>query len=361
MLAAGILGALIFHFRRGITLAGFRWPLVWQTAREARLSLLALSVVTIYVAYAIRALRWQRFARGMGPARFIPLYLATLMGFACVFLLGRAGEPVRPLLIARKDGQPVSGSFGVYVIERLMDISATVVLAGIALLAFRTRQQTGAEAATLLRAARSTGIALFIGLMVLIAFLVWFRRSGSARVAPRLERMKSRGGWRARFALMLAGFGEGLQSIQTVADLLWAILYTALHWILIVFTYLWITHSFGGSFLEFDFIGAMMLLAFTMVGSALQIPGVGGGSQVAAFLAFTAVFGIEKEPAATASIILWLVTFASSCILGVPLLIREGWSMGELRNLARSERAAEAAGGHTPLYPGEGKSKEARP
>jgi hypothetical protein len=30
----------------------------------------------------------------------------------------------------------------------------------------------------------------------------------------------------------------------------------------------------------------------------------------------------------------------------VPLLIREGWSMGELLNLARAEAAAESAGRH---------------
>jgi len=38
-----------------------------------------------------------------------------------------------------------------------------------------------------------------------------------------------------------------------------------------------------------------------------------------------------------------LVTFSSCSLAGLPLLFREGWSMGELRRIARSEeRAAEA-------------------
>jgi hypothetical protein len=83
-------------------------------------------------------------------------------------------------------------------------------------------------------------------------------------------------------------------------------------------------------------------MAFTLVGSAVQLPGVGGGSQVASFLAYTAIFGVESEPAAAASIVMWLITFAACSLLGVPLLIHHGFSIGKLREMA--EREKEAAG-----------------
>jgi len=44
--------------------------------------------------------------------------------------------------------------------------------------------------------------------------------------------------------------------------------------------------------------------------------------------------------------VLWLMAFAASSLVGVPLLIREGWSMGELRRLARAEAEAKAGGAH---------------
>jgi hypothetical protein len=47
--------------------------------------------------------------------------------------------------------------------------------------------------------------------------------------------------------------------------------------------------------------------------------------------------------------ILWLVTFAASSLVGVPLLIHEGLSMGELRQLARAEAEAEKVGKHVTL------------
>ena len=86
----------------------------------------------------------------------------------------------------------------------------------------------------------------------------------------------------------------------------------------------------------------MLVMAFTLVGSAVQLPGVGGGSQVASFLAYTTVFGVEKEAAAAASIVMWLITFAACSLAGVPLLIHEGFSLGKLREMAEHEKEAVA-------------------
>jgi len=86
----------------------------------------------------------------------------------------------------------------------------------------------------------------------------------------------------------------------------------------------------------------MLVMAFTLVGSAVQLPGVGGGSQVACFLAYTTIFGVEKEPAAAAAIVLWLITFAMCSLAGVPLLIHEGFSLGKLREMAEHEKEVEA-------------------
>jgi hypothetical protein len=62
------------------------------------------------------------------------------------------------------------------------------------------------------------------------------------------------------------------------------------------------------------------------------------------------VFGVEKEAAVAAALVLWLVTFASCSIAGIPLLIREGFSFGQLREMAEHEKeelAEEAVRGVT--------------
>ena len=339
-----VLGALVYRSRSAIHLQDFSWDRLGHSLRQARGSLLLLSLASIYVTYAIRALRWVRFSRYLGRTTFANVYRSTLIGFTAVFLLGRAGEPIRPLLIARKDRLPISGTFGIYVLERLFDTASTAVIAGFGLLVLpRLAIDQGTHRA-FLDAARTTGLTLLVGLVAAIAFLVYFRLHGAVALERRLAGWHSATGWRRRCAGLFAGFSEGLQAIRTFPDLLAAVAYSAVHWVLVAMIYVWVARSFGGRLAELGFSGALLVLAFTMVGSTLQLPGVGGGSQVACFLAFTVVLGVEKEPAAAASIVLWLVTFAASSLAGVPLLIREGWSMGELRRLARAEVIAEAAG-----------------
>ncbi len=194
--------------------------------------------------------------------------------------------------------------------------------------------------------AREAGLFLLLGLLAAIGFLVYFRLHGAGAISRRLKSWHSRGGWRGKTATAFKGFSDGLQAIRSFSDLGEAIFYSAVHWGTIALAYYLVIRSFGGDLGQIDFPGAMLVLAFTMVGSTLQIPGVGGGSQIASFIAFTSIFGIDTEPALAASLVLWLVTFAASSLVGIPLAIHEGWSMGELRQLANAESKAEAAGSH---------------
>lgn len=353
-----VLGALVYRSQSAIRLQDFNWERLWHALQQARPGLLLLSLLTIYVGYAVRALRWQRFCRNLGQPRFWSLYSSTVMGFTALFLLGRAGEPLRPLLIARKDRLPVSSMFGIYVLERLFDGASTVIIGGLSLMMLAQMRSPNVPAAAWEARARDAGLVLMTLLLAGFVFVVYLRVHGSEALERGLHGWREQGGWRRRLAGILLSFLEGLQGIQSAGDLLAAVLYSALHWTLVGSIYLWVPRAFGLHLRPNEIAGALLVLFFTLVGSMLQLPAVGGGSQVASFLAFTVVFGVEKEPAAAAAVVLWLVTFAASSLVGVPLLVREGWSMGELRRLARAEAEAEAAGAHAgvgeaPAKPGE--------
>lgn len=342
------LAALLYKFRNSITLEGFRWSVLGESLRHTRISLLLLSLGTIFVCYGIRSLRWIRFSQGMGALSFSGVFRATIIGFTSIFLLGRVGEPVRPLLIARRERVPVSGMFGVYVLERVLDGSAAAVFAGIALVMLSHMRSNIAQSSALLTTARAAGMVLLAGMLGVIVFLTYFRLHGAGALNRKLARAKDGHGWRAKLAMIISGFSDGLQGIRTFGDLAVVVLYTAVHWFLIALVYLWVPWSFGGALGAITLSGAMLVLAFTIIGSTLQLPGVGGGAQVASFLVFTVVFGIEKEPAAAAAILIWVITFAAVSIPGIPLLFHEGWSMGELKQLARAEANAEESGRHVP-------------
>src|SRR6267378_5959972 len=149
-----VLGFVVYRSSGMIHLADFSGAKLLHAIRNAKSFLLILSIVAIYACYALRSLRWKVFQRNLGPSRFVPIYAMTLAGFAAIFLLGRAGEPVRPLLLARKEKLPVSGMFGIYVLERLFDLASAAVIAAIGLLLFKSNALSGEAASNLEVAAR---------------------------------------------------------------------------------------------------------------------------------------------------------------------------------------------------------------
>jgi glycosyltransferase 2 family protein len=351
IIALIILAALIglaYQSRHKIHITDFTWRKFIDTVSQANIWLLLLAFVAIYGCYAIRALRWQRFCQYLGNPSFMNTFAGTLMGFSAIFVLGRAGEPVRPLLLARKDRLPVASMFGIFFLERFCDFAAAAALACLSLLVFPNRlSDAGADMNWVGHARR--GAWLLLGALIgLTTVLVYYRVHGAAAVDRGLERWRSGGGMKMRIASAISGISEGLQAIRTPSDLWATVGYTAAHWVLAVLIYMWVAQSFGGAFVHSDmnFWGAMLLLAVTLVGSVLQLPGIGGGAQIASIVALTAIFGVEQEPAIAIAAVLWIITFAGNTLVGIPLLIHEGMSLGELRKLARAEAEAEEAGKH---------------
>jgi glycosyltransferase 2 family protein len=361
LLILAALVVLAYQSRHKIHLADFTWTKFKFSVGQANIWLLLASLLLIYVCYAIRAVRWQRFCRYVGPTNFLNTYACTLMGFASIFVLGRAGEPVRPLLLARKERLPVASMFGIFFLERFCDFAAAAALACLSLLVFPRKLSDAGADMNWVDGAKRGGWALLGAMSILIAILVYYRLHGAAAVDRRLENWREAGGMRGRLVSVITGISEGLQAIRNTSDLLAAIFYTALHWYLAVLIYWLVAKAFDSSFphSNMNFSMAMLLLAVTLVGSALQLPGVGGGAQIAAFISLTKIFGADPEPAAAVAVVLWIITFAGSTIAGIPLLIHEGMSMGELRQLARAEAKAEETGQHvaTPVSGGISSSK----
>jgi glycosyltransferase 2 family protein len=338
-IAALVVGFLVYRSRGLLHLSQFSGAKLWYAIRSANYVYLFLALIVIYACYAVRSLRWQRFQAHVGPAKFWNIYAMNLAGFSAIFLLGRPAEPVRPLLIARKDKIPIADTFGIYALERILDAASTAVLAAVGLLVFESSGHLTAEGtgSAFEKAARTAGTAFSVGAIVAIAGLVYLRLHGSAVLERRMEGWLTAHGWRAKVARILIGFSRGVQTIRTWSDVFAAVFLSLLHWFLVVFCYFLIIKSFGGRLGTLTFSDAMLVLVFTLVGSAVQLPGVGGGSQALSIVAFTRLYGVGQEAAVAAAMVLWVITFASCSFAGVPLLLREGLSLGELRRMQEHE------------------------
>jgi uncharacterized protein (TIRG00374 family) len=332
-----VLGYLVYRFRTLLNLANFSVANLWSTIRGINLGLLCLAMLLIYACYAVRSLRWQAMQRNIGPSRFLDIYTVTLAGFAAVNILSRAGEPIRPLLLARKAKHPIADIFGIWALERLIDTASFAIILAIGLIAYRPRAGTGEMSATI-AAAKVGGGVLGGAVAAVVVVLAYLRLHGSALLESRMQLWTESKGWRAKAAKIVLGFVRGIQTIKSWSDLVTTILYSALHWVLVLVVYVLVCKSFGGDLAHLGLSDCTMLLGLTLVGSIIQLPAVGGGFQTAAFVVLTKLFGILPEPATAAALLLWLIAFVACSIVGVPVLIREGVSLGQLRQLAEHEK-----------------------
>ncbi|HWZ97324.1 MAG TPA: lysylphosphatidylglycerol synthase transmembrane domain-containing protein [Candidatus Dormibacteraeota bacterium] len=343
-----LLGFVLYRSRNLLHLSDFSGGKLWAAIRSANPLYILLGIAMIYLCYALRAMRWQVFQKNLGRAEFWPIYKMTLAGFAAIFVLGRPGEPVRPLLLSRNAKLPVADVFGIYVLERLFDVVSSAVIAALGLLLYSSHEHIGTTSSAIEKGARTGGALLAMGVVAIVGFLAYLRLHGSGMLERVLQNWSAAHGWRASVANIILGFVRGIQTIRTWRDLGESVFLSLIHWYFVALVYLFVSHGFGGKLGLLGVGDCLLLLAITLMGSVLQLPAVGGGAQALAIFAYTQVFGVEKEAAVAAALVLWLVTFASCSFAGVPLLIHEGFSFGQLRQMAEHEKeelAEEAARG----------------
>jgi hypothetical protein len=347
-LGAVLLGFLLYHFRHSLPISQFSGKEFWFAIRRADPLYLLAAVFLIYVCYFLRALRWQNFQRYVGNSNLFHILNMTLAGFSAVFLFGRVGEPVRPLLIARKDKIPLADTFGIYALERLIDMGFSVGVLGCWFLiaTFQKFLHPDQLSPALESARKTAGTILTLGLIGLIALAVYIRIHGASMMEGSMKVWLTAHGWRASVARIVLGVARGLKTIRTWGDFVYAFAVSTLHWFLVILIYYLIALGFGGKLATLRFQDSMLILALTLVGSLFQLPGIGGGPQAVMVGAWTKLFGVPGELALAAAMVAYLVTFAMCTFAGVPILLREGWSFGDLRRMSQhkdEQLAAEIA------------------
>jgi glycosyltransferase 2 family protein len=328
-----ILAALVYLQIR--TWQHFDWnAFLSQTSHVNKFRVL-LGIGWIYLAYIMRAIRWNVFLRPVRRASARRLIAPTIVGFTGLALLGRAGEMIRPYLIARKENLSFPSQMAVWAIERIFDLGSFALLLSLAI-AFAPSTRALLH---FFRIGNLGTIALGIVAAAFGILMVWKGDHLILRAASRLSPGLSHLGM--RIALRIREFRSGLNAIQDVWSLLYAIFVSVSMWIMIALAYLEVLHSYGSGPLDLPLPQVPLLMLSSMVGSLIALPGVGGGTQLATIFTLQRVFNAPQELAASCGILLWLVTFASVVPVGLILMHHERLSLRKLS--AESEQAEESA------------------
>src|ERR1700722_4329349 len=91
VIVAVVLGFIVYELGHSGALKNFDWRMVAESVRNANVSLLLLVSAAVYVCYGLCPLGWMQFSHSLGRTHFLNVYNAILIGFTCLFLLGRPG------------------------------------------------------------------------------------------------------------------------------------------------------------------------------------------------------------------------------------------------------------------------------
>ncbi|HVQ32197.1 MAG TPA: lysylphosphatidylglycerol synthase transmembrane domain-containing protein [Vicinamibacteria bacterium] len=315
---------------------GTDWPKLREALRGADALDLTLVAAAALLTYLLRAWRWGYIIAPMARVPLADLFSATCVGFMTALVIPRAGEIVRPYLIARR--HPVSTSSGVatIILERLFDLLTVLVLFALYLFVLPVpRAQTSGSLMSVVKVGGAVaGVAAVAILLLLVGFharaeqaMAFFERV--LRVFP------------PRLALVAAGilraFGFGLAVFKApLPHLLAIVAQSFLVWLSIAFS-VWISIRAFGVLLPFH--SAFLIIAFLTVGVAIPTPGNVGGFHAFFVSALVGVYGASAEVAQAAALACHALTNLPVLVLGVLFLGREGLSLGRVAQMTEENRA----------------------
>lgn len=302
--------------------------------------LLVAAFLVVCLTYLMRAFRWRVLLKPLAPAGMRPLFTATTVGFGAVFLAGRAGEIVRPVVlpVLEKRVRPVA-SFVTIAVERISDAVAIVILFALNLLWLPAPAGHGAE----FRNVRIAGLILLVCALGGLACLAWFRlRSGG--VITWLDKKFAR--WRfvpkrlARaITSLLEQLARALRVLVNTRELIAVSIWSAVLWLTITFANWLVLLAFG---LPLGFKETIFVMGWGIVGSLVPTPGGAAGAFHAVTAAGMIFLGVARDQAAAASIVIHLIDFAPALLVGLYFVLRGDVTISRLRELSSSEAVEHA-------------------
>lgn len=340
-IGALVIVLIFYNLSRSPEWRNFRWDRLWHSIVEARLDYLLLSLILVYSTYVVRAIRWRFF---MDPikkgASLWVLFVGQVLGFSAIFLVGRPGELVRPAFIAKKENVPMSAMIAVWLLERVLDTIAMVILFAAALY-FEPVNPDTPKGMSVLHAMHQGGHVLFGFTALLILGLVLFRLKAASMTAGTMKLFQFLPERALHtFAHFLRCFAEGLGVIRDWQGLAGSLVTTAVLWIINTTVFWLVYKSVRHHHGNLPWLASALTLFCAALGLVIQFPGIGGGYQVGVILALTEIFNVPAVPATGASILLWIVMSVPCLALGLVLLIHEGLSIRKLEAITEEEEQA---------------------
>ena len=316
------------------------WGLVRQSLAKADAIYVSAAVLIICIGYLLRAVRWQVLLAPITESSLKELFATTTVGFAAIFLIGRAGEIVRPMWLPMRDRRVRPSSALVTLgLERIFDLAALVCFFAVNLLWFTAPEGRETE----FRYVELAGIVMLVGVLAGFGLLIgyqrvservnaWFARMTDHRLVPR--------NLRKIFLSILEKLAGALEILTDWKEMLLVSFWTIMLWLAIAVPTWLVLLAFN---IPITFSDSLFIMGFASVSSVVPTPGGAAGAfhtATAASLLFLKN-DTSREDAAAVSIAMHLVYFAPAIVFGLYYFLHGDISIERFRSLLSSEHAVE--------------------
>lgn len=302
--------------------------------------LLSLAVFIICIGYLLRAIRWKVLLAPITESSLKELFATTTVGFAAIFLVGRAGEIVRPMWLPMRDSRVrPSAALVTLGLERIFDLAAIACFFAVNLLWFTAPVGREKDFAYVEIAGVLMLLAVVFGFVLMFIYqrnagrvLGWAGTVVDRRYIPRrVQRI---------ILSILRQLGSALAILRDRREILLVAFWSFMLWLAISIPTWLVLKAFN---IPVTFSDSLFIMGFAVVSSVVPTPGGAAGAfhtATAASLVFLKN-DIRHEDAAAVSIAMHLVYFAPAIVFGLYYFIHGDISIERFRNLLSSEHAVE--------------------
>ena len=301
---------------------------VFYSIRGASISALLMTIVPVVLIMLVRSVRWQYLLAPLGQASFRVIFRTTTIGLAASNLLpARAGEFLRPYLLARQEGLSATATFATIVIERILDLVSILLLFGVFVI-------FSGKHVFLLPNMQVVEISAILAMIVtiILGVMMWFLASSPDRIGffvLKITKYFPQGLARG-LSRLARTFSEGLAVVRAPRVLVAAFICSVVLWLTIAVQVYLVSIAFG---IDMLFTGSFLLQAILVIGVLVPTPGAVGSFHEAYRIGATTFFGASNADAVAAALILHGISFMPPTILGILFMMQDGLSLHGLFGL----------------------------
>jgi len=288
--------------------------------------------IGVYIGSYIRAIRWQYLLDPLKEKINInSLFSATMIGYMMNAAIPRAGELIRPILIAKKENISKASSIGTILVERIFDMLTMLIVFGLCLFYYREEISKAFGQYNIEAISLYTSIIILIGVIIIIIMLFNIEKTDKIieKISSRIFPVKIQDKIHKMFISLINGFlfikyPKSYFKIFITSVLLW-ISY-------ILSTYVSFFAFNDPNMNKLDVFDANLILTMGTFAMTIPLPGNSAGTyHLFVKTALVGFFMVDKDVALGYATVNHLVGLVFLVLIGLYYYLKENYKLNTLK------------------------------